>query len=283
MASHLQLGVDPTVHVIRPSGRFAAVDIAELWRHRELLFFFTWRDIIVRYKQTYLGFVWAIIQPVFLMVVFSIFFGRLAGVPSEGVPYPIFAYAALLPWTFFANALTRGSGSLVANANLLRKVYFPRLVLPVSALVSGLVDFAIASSVLLGLMIYFGVYPSLAGLAFLPVLVALVLVTALGVALWLAALNVTFRDIQQAMPFLVQVWLFATPVVYPSTIVPERWHGVLGLNPMSGIIEGFRWALLGTGEGPGLMLGVSALVSAALVLGGVFYFRRAERSFADVI
>jgi lipopolysaccharide transport system permease protein len=275
--------VDVPIESIEPRKGLGVADLRELWRYRELMLFFTWRDILVRYKQTLLGYAWAIIQPLFLMVVFSVFLGELAGVPSEGVPYPIFAYAALLPWTFFANALARSSGSLVGNSNLLRKVYFPRLVLPISGLLSGLVDFAVASSVLLGLMVYFGVYPQPEALLVVLPLIVLVVLTALSVGLWLAALNVTYRDVQQAVPFLVQVWLFATPVVYPATIVPEEWRSLLGLNPMSGIISGFRWAVLGTGDPPGAMLAVSVGITALLLASGLVYFKRAERSFADVV
>jgi lipopolysaccharide transport system permease protein len=236
----------------------------------------------VRYKQTLLGAAWAILQPLLTMVVFSIFFGKLARMPSDGVPYPLFAYVALVPWTFFANGLTLSSNSLVANQTLLRKVYFPRLVIPVSAVAAGLIDFGIAFVVLLGLAARYGV-PLTANMLWLPALVLLALVTALGVGLWFAALNVLYRDIQYVVPFLVQVWLYATPIVYPSSLVPERWRTLYAINPMVGVVEGFRWALLGTGTAPGPMILVSAMAALVILIGGLFFFRRMEKSFSDVV
>jgi lipopolysaccharide transport system permease protein len=268
--------------VIKPRRGWIAVDWRELWTHRELLYFLIWRDVKVRYKQTLLGAAWAILQPLATMVVFSIFFGKLARMPSDGVPYPLFAYVALVPWTFFANGLTLSSNSLVANQTLLRKVFFPRLVIPVSAVASGLLDFAIAFVVLLGLAAKYGVTPT-AHMVWIPLLVLLALVTALGVGLWFAALNVLYRDIQYIVPFLVQVWLYATPIVYPSSLVPERWRTLYAINPMVGVVEGFRWALLGTGTAPGPMMLVSTTAALAMLIGGLFFFRRMEKSFSDMV
>lgn len=271
------------VHVIRPERRWAAAGLPELWRYRELLLFFTWRNILVRYKQTVLGLAWAILQPVFLMVVFTVAFGHLAKMPSNGIPYPVFAYAALLPWTFFAGSMTQASGSLVGSASLLSKVYFPRLALPIAAVFSALVDFVAAFGVLIGLMVWYGRYPHLIALAVVPALLLLTLITALGAGLWLSALAVRYRDVQYVVPFFVQLLLFATPVVYPASLVGGTWHTVLGINPMAGVVEGFRWSLLGSGPGPSWMLLVSALVSLGLLVSGLAYFRRSERSFADVV
>jgi len=247
---------------------------------RELAYFLVWRDIKVRYKQTVLGAAWAIIQPVFTMLVFAVFFGHLAKMPSDGVPYPIFAYAALVPWTFFANALLQASNSLVGSANLIKKVYFPRLIVPLASVLSGIVDFALAFVVLVMMMAGYGITPSLR-LLWVPVFVFLTMLTALGVSLWLSALNVEYRDVRYVVPFLTQFWLFATPVAYPSSLLSEPWRTLYGLNPMVGVVEGFRWALLNIGSAPGPMLAVSGLASAVLVAGGAFYFRRLERSFAD--
>jgi len=257
-------------------------DLRELWEYRELLYFLIWRDIKVRYKQTALGASWAVIQPFFMMVVFSLFFGRLAGVPSDGVPYPIFAFAALVPWTFFATGLQKASNSLVASQNLIKKIYFPRVAIPVAAVVSGIVDFIIAFAVLLGMMLLFGVTITLKVFV-LPLLMILALVTALGVALWLSALNVQYRDVGLAVGFLIQLWLFATPIAYPSSLLPEPWRTLYGINPMAGVVEGFRWALLGVDTAPGPMVLVSAVVAILLLLGGAVYFRRMERTFADVV
>lgn len=270
------------VTVIRPSAGWTPLRLRELWEYRELLYFFVWRDIKVRYKQTALGAAWAVIQPFFTMVVFSIFFGRLARIPSEGLPYPVFAYTALVPWTYFATALTQASNSLVEHSRLITKVYFPRVLVPAASVFAGLLDFAIAFVVLLGILLYYGITPTAAVLT-LPLFVLLASATALGVGFWLSALNVQYRDVRYTIPFLIQFWLFATPVAYPSSLVPERWRPLYGLNPMAGVVEGFRWALLGKPDAPGPLLAVSVLTVAVLFLGGLLYFRRMERTFADVV
>jgi len=267
---------------IRPSKGWVRINFQELWEYRELLYFLIWRDIKVRYKQTVLGAAWAIIQPFFAMVVFSIFFGRLAKVPSDGLPYPIFAYCALLPWQLFSHALTESGNSLVGNQNLITKVYFPRLVIPLAACLAGVVDFAIAFLVLLGMMVHYGIVPTAATVT-LPLFLLLALATAMGVGLWLSALNVQYRDVRYTIPFLTQVWLFATPVAYPASLVPGAWRTVYGLNPMAGVVEGFRWALLGTANPPGPLLLVSVAVVIVLLISGVYYFRRMEKTFADVV
>jgi len=271
-----------TTITVRPSSGWVAVRPRELWDYRELFYFLTWRDIKVRYKQTALGAAWAVLQPFMTMVAFSLFFGSLAGISSGDTPYPVFAFAALVPWTFFATAVTLAGNSLVEQERILAKVYFPRLIVPTAAVLACLVDFGIAFVVLLGLMVVYGIVPSLAILA-LPLFVILAALTALAVAFWLSALNVLYRDVRYAIPFLVQFWLFISPVAYPSTLVPEPWDAVYGLNPMTGVIEGFRWALLGESEPPGSMLAVSVLMVAALLGGGLLYFRRMERSYADVV
>ena len=274
--------VDLPKIVIRPSRGWVPLKLKEFWEYRELLYFLIWRDIKVRYKQTALGAAWAIIQPLFTMIVFSIFFGRLAKIPSDGVPYPIFAFCALLPWQLFAHALTESGNSLVASQNLITKVYFPRLVIPVAAVLAGLVDFAIAFVVLLGMMAYYGIVPTMA-VVFLPLFLLLAVTTALAVGLWLSALNVQYRDVRYTIPFLTQFWLFITPIAYPSSLVPEGWRTLFGLNPMAGVVESFRWALLGTANAPGPMLAVSVGVVVALLVGGLYYFRRMEKTFADVV
>ena len=265
-----------------PSKGWAWPKLRELWEYRELLFFFAWRDIKVRYKQTVLGALWAIIQPIFTMVIFSLFFGRLAKVPSDGLPYPIFSYAALVPWTFFANALNQASNSLVLSANMIKKIYFPRLALPIATVLAGVIDFVLAFTVLLGMMLFYGLVPTL-NVLWLPLFVLLALVTSLGVSLWLSALNVQFRDVHYTIPFLTQALLLVTPIAYPSSLLSEPWRTVYGLNPMAGVVEGFRWALLGTDTAPGPMTIVSALVALTLLITGAFYFRRMEQSFADVL
>jgi len=270
------------VTIIRPSRGWISLHLHDLWEYRELLYFLTWRDIKVRYKQTVLGAAWAIIQPFFTMVVFSFFFGKLAKMPSDDIPYPIFSYAALVPWTFFANGLSQSSTSLVASANLIKKVYFPRLVVPISAVISGGVDFALAFVVLLGMMLFYRIVPT-AAVVWLPLLLLLALVTSLGVGLWLTAMNVQFRDVRYAVPFLIQAWMFATPIVYPSSLLDEPWRTLYGINPMAGVVEGFRWALLGTETAPGPIVIVSALVAVGLLVSGAFYFRRMEKTFADVV
>lgn len=271
----------PTVW-IKPETGLASLELREFWEYRELLYFLTWRDIKVRYKQTVLGAAWAVIQPFFMMVVFSLFFGHLAHVSSDGLPYPIFTYCALLPWQLFAHALSESSNSLVANERLITKVYFPRLVVPVSAVLGGLLDFAIAFLILLLMMAYYGIRPTWA-IVTLPGFLLLAILTALGVGLWLSALNVKYRDVRYTITFLTQFWLFATPVAYSASIVPARWRAFYGLNPMAGVVEGFRWAMLGKSEGPGALLAVSAAVVVLIFVGGLFYFRRMEAEFADVV
>lgn len=273
---------DVPVTRIRPSSGWVELRLDELWAYRELLYFLVWRDIKVRYKQTALGAAWAIIQPLLTMVVFSMFFGKLAKVPSDGVPYPIFSFAALVPWTFFATGLTLSSQSLVGSANLIKKVYFPRLAIPIATVLSGVVDFVLAFGVLLVMMAFYGVMPT-ANVVWLPLFLLLALVTSLATGLWLSALNVQYRDVRYVVPFLTQIWLFATPVAYPSSLLEEPWRTVYGLNPMVGVVEGFRWALLGTGAAPGPMLLVSSLAAVAMLVSGTYYFRRMERTFADVV
>ena len=270
------------ITLIRPASSWASIGLKEIWAYRELLYFLVWRDVKVRYKQTALGAVWAIIQPFFLMVVFSLFFGRLAGVPSDGIPYPIFTYCALLPWQLFAHALGESSNSLIANERLITKVYFPRLVVPIAAVLGGLVDFAVAFVILLVMMAYYSIVPTWAIIT-LPAFILLAIITALGVGLWLSALNVQYRDVRYTIPFLIQVWLFVTPVVYPSSIIPEAWRPLYGLNPMAGVVEGFRWALLGKTHPPGALLAVSVLAVSLIFIGGLYYFRRMEQEFADVV
>lgn len=267
--------------VIEPSRGFFKLKLGDLWEYRELLYFLVWRDIKVRYKQTALGAAWAVLQPVLTMLVFSVFFGRLAKVPSDGIPYPVFAYTALLPWQLFAYALTESSNSIVGSQNLIKKVYFPRLVVPISSVMAGLVDFTISFVVLLCLMWYYRITPT-AAIALLPLFVLFALAAALSVGLWLSALNVQYRDVRYTIPFLTQFWMFATPVAYSSSLVPERWRPLLGLNPMAGVVDGFRWALLGKTEHPGPLVLVSVAAVALLLAGGLVYFRRMETTFADV-
>jgi lipopolysaccharide transport system permease protein len=268
--------------VITPLAGWIPVNLREIWEYRELLYFLTWRDIKVRYKQTAIGAAWAIIQPFSTMVVFSVFFGHLAKVPSDGIPYPIFVYCALLPWQLFAHALTEASNSVVGSQNLISKVYFPRLLVPIAAVCGGLVDFAISFLVLLGMMAYYGLTPGVAIIT-LPLFVLLAVLTALAVGVWLSALNVRYRDVRYALGYLVQFWLFATPVAYPSSLLPEPFRALYGLNPMAGVVEGFRWALLGKAESPGMLLGVSSAVVLLVFVGGLLYFTRMEESFADLV
>jgi lipopolysaccharide transport system permease protein len=270
------------VFFIKPETGWASLGVRELWDYRELLYFLTLRDIKVRYKQTLLGAAWAVIQPFFMMVVLSLFFGRLAHVPSGGIPYPVFAYCALVPWQLFAHALTESSNSVVANERLITKVYFPRLVVPISAVLGGLVDFAIAFVMLLLMMVYYGIRPTWAVIT-LPAFILLAVGTALGVGLWLSALNVKYRDVRYTINFVIQFWLLASPVAYPSSLIPVRWRPLYGLNPMAGVVEGFRWALLGKSEGPGPLLAVSVAVVILIFVGGLYYFRRMEGQFADVV
>jgi homopolymeric O-antigen transport system permease protein len=277
------LGSGPDLPMIRiePSYGWISLRLNELWEYRELVYFLTWRDVSVRYKQTALGISWAIIQPFFTMVVFSLFFGRLAQVPSDGIPYPIFSYAALVPWTFFANGLIQASNSLVGSANLIKKVYFPRLAIPIATVLSGVIDFLLAFVVLLAMMLFYGVVPTI-NILWFPLLLLLALVASLGTGLWLSALNVQYRDVRYTVPFLIQLWMFITPVAYPSSLIPEPWRALYGLNPMVGVVEGFRWALLGTTPAPSTILIASSLVAIAILVGGAFYFRRMEKTFADV-
>ena len=268
--------------VIRPSQGWVPLNLTDIWRYRELVFFLTWRDISVRYKQTVLGAAWAIIQPFFTMIVFTVFFHNFGNIPSDGLPYPVFAYCALLPWQLFAYSLGESGNSLVANQNLITKVYFPRFIIPLSSTLSGLMDFVIAFVVLLGMMAFYGIRPTSAVWT-LPLFILLAIVTALGAGLWLSALNVEYRDVRYAIPFLTQFWLFLTPIAYPSSIVPTQWRALYGINPMVGVVEGFRWALLGSGNAPGLMVVVSVLAALALLVSGMFYFRRMERTFADKV
>jgi lipopolysaccharide transport system permease protein len=268
---------------IEPSKGWVSLRLGELWEYRELLYFLVWRDVKVRYKQTVLGAAWAIIQPLFTMVVFSVFFGKLAQMPSDGIPYPIFSYTALVPWSFFAHGLRQASNSLVSGARLIRKVYFPRLAMPIATVLSGIVDFVLAFIVLLGMMLAYGIVPTVNAL-WLPLFVLLALISSLGTALWLAAMNVQFRDVRYTVPFIVQFWMFATPIAYPSGLIEDSLLRTLyGINPMAGVVEGFRWALLGTDTAPGPMIIVSSLTALVLLVTGAFYFRRMERTFADVV
>lgn len=267
---------------IEPSKGWVSLNLRELWNYRELFYFFIWRDLKVRYRQTILGVAWAVLQPFMTMVIFSIFFGRLAQVDSDGLPYPIFSFAALVPWNFFSGALISGSNSLIGNANMLKKIYFPRMTMPISTALSGLVDFGIAFIVLVGMMVYYGYRPT-GNVVWLPLLLLLALATALGVSLWLSALNVRFRDVRYTVPFIAQAWLFATPIAYSSSLLEEPWKTIYGLNPMVGVVEGFRWALLGTETMPGPMVIVSTLAALAILVSGAYYFRRMERDFADVV
>jgi lipopolysaccharide transport system permease protein len=274
--------VTPASIIIQPTRGWAALRLGEIWEFRELLYFLTWRDVKVRYKRTALGITWVVLQPLLTMLVFTLFFGRLGRIPSEGVPYAVFTLCGLIPWQLFAYALTESSNSVVANERLISKVYFPRVLVPLSAVLAGMADFAIAFCLLLVAMIVYGVVPG-SPLAFLPVFILLAIATALGVGLWLSALNVQYRDVRYTLTFLTQFWLLATPVAYPSSIVPERWRALYGLNPMTGVVEGFRWALLGTPAPHSAMLLVSIAVSALMLVSGAFYFRRMERGFVDVI
>jgi lipopolysaccharide transport system permease protein len=267
---------------IEPSKGWVSLKLHELWEYRELLYFLIWRDVKVRYRQTTLGVTWAVIQPFFTMVVFSLFFGKLARMPSDGIPYPLFSFAALVPWTFFANGLNKGSNSVVVSANLIRKVYFPRLAVPIASVLGGLIDFVLAFTVLLGMLLWYDRVPTV-NVLWLPLFLLLAVVTSLGVALWLSALNVRFRDVHYIVPFLTQTWLFLTPIAYPSSLLPEPWRTLYGINPMAGVVEGFRWALVGTATAPGPIITVSALAALVLLVSGGLYFRRMEKTFADVV
>jgi homopolymeric O-antigen transport system permease protein len=267
---------------IEPSKGWVPLKIRDLWEYRELVYFLIWRNVKIRYKQTALGASWAIIQPFMTMLVFSLFFGRLAKVPSDNIPYPIFSFAGLVPWTFFSNSLALASNSLIGSAHLITKVYFPRLAIPIATVLSGVVDFAVAFLMLLVMMLYYGVTP-MVRMMWLPVFLLLALVTSLGVALWLSALSVEYRDVQHVMPFILQFWLFATPIAYSSSMLSEPWRTLYGLNPMVGVVEGFRWALLGANTRPGPIIIVSSLAALVVLIGGAFYFRRMERTFADMV
>lgn len=268
--------------VLRPSSGWSSLELGDIWKYRELLFFLTWRELKVRYQQTLLGAAWAIIQPLMQMIVFTFIFGGIARMSSEGIPYPIFSYTALLPWGLFAKSLTDAGRSMVMNRNMITKIYFPRLIIPISSVFSGLVDFAIAFVILLGLMVYYHITPTRA-ILLLPAFMLLAIVAALGVGLWLSAMNVQYRDVGHVLPFLTQFWMFVTPVIYPASRIPAKWQLLYSLNPMTGVVEGFRWALLGTSGAPTSMMAVSAAISVILLIGGLFYFRRMERTFADMI
>jgi lipopolysaccharide transport system permease protein len=267
---------------IEPSRGWRSLGLRELWNYQELVYFLIWRDIKVRYKQTVLGALWAIIQPLFTMLIFALFFGRLAKVPSDGIPYPIFSYTALVPWTFFAAGLTQASNSLVQSSNMLKKIYFPRMAMPIGTVISGCVDFGFAFAVLLAMMAFYGIVPTWRVL-WVPLFLLLALVTCLGASLWLSPMNVQFRDIRYAIPFLTQFWMFATPIAYPSSLLPKPWRAVYAINPMVGVVEGFRWALLSAHTAPGRMIVVSSTVALGLLVSGAFYFRRQEKTFADVV
>jgi lipopolysaccharide transport system permease protein len=278
---------EPTTIYIKPSKGLAALNLRDLWIYRELVSFMVWRDVKVRYKQTLLGMSWAVIQPIMTMLVFTFLFDKVAKLPTEGIPYPVFSFTALLPWGLFVVALNQGSRSLVAHNNMVTKIYFPRLILPTASVFAGLVDFAIAFVILIGLMIYFQVTPAYQHLWTLPFFLLLTLITALGVALWLSAINVKYRDVNHALPFLTQFWLFITPVAYSASVISEKlsekWLLIYSLNPMAGVVNGFRWALLGIGNGPDITLWISATISILIFVSGLFYFRSMEKTFADTI
>jgi lipopolysaccharide transport system permease protein len=276
--------IEPVLPVLRikSSTGWRSLNLRELWTYRELFYFLTWRDIKLRYKQTELGIAWAILQPFLTMMIFSLFFGRLAKIPSDGIPYPVFAFAALVPWMFFANGLTQASNSLVGNSNLITKVYFPRLMIPISAVFSGAFDFALSFIVLMGMIVYYRM-PITSTIFYLPFFLLLALITALGAGLWFSALNVKYRDVRFVVPFIIQIWMFATPIVYSSSLIPGRWRILYGLNPMVGVIEGFRSVLPGIQTQPNLMIAVSSVVALAMLIGGAFYFKQVEKTFADVV
>lgn len=275
---------EPTTVYIKPTTGLAALNLGDLWRYRELVYFMIWRDIKVRYKQTLLGAAWAVLQPILTMLVFTFLFGNIAKMSTDGdIPYPIFSYTALLPWGLFSTALNSASRSLTSNHNMISKTYFPRLVLPMASVLGGLLDFAIAFVVLIGLMVYYGITPGLHSLWALPLFILLSLVTALGVALWLSAINVQYRDVAYALPFISQFWMFITPIAYSSKVISEKWQLAYALNPMAGVVNGFRWALLGVGNGPDILVAVSAGIAIIILLTGLIYFRNMERTFADTI
>lgn len=267
---------------IEASKGWAPLKVGELWEYRELIYFLSWGNVKIRYKQTILGAAWAIIQPFMTMLVFSLFFGKLAKVPSDNVPYPLFSFAALVPWTFFSNSLRLASNSLIGSAHLITKVYFPRLAIPISTVLAGVVDFAIAFLMLVLMMLYYGLTPG-NRMLWLPFFFLLALITSLGTSLWLSALSVEYRDVQHVMPFVLQFWLFATPIAYSSSMLSEPWRTLYGLNPMVGVVEGFRWALLGTQTGLGPIILLSLIAAVITLISGAFYFRRMERTFADMV
>jgi lipopolysaccharide transport system permease protein len=281
MTTGLRVLAQPTLR-IEPPRDWLHFDLGELWAARELLYFFVWRDIKVRYKQTAIGAAWAVLQPLMTMLVFSLFFGKLAKIPSQGLPYPVFYLSALLPWMYFSSALQNATNVVVEQQRVITKVYFPRLVLPLSAVVSGLLDFAIAFVAFLCMMVYYRIIPGPAILLF-PCFLLLAVLTAFGAGLWLSALNAIYRDVRYVVPFLVQFWMFASPVAYPSSLVPQRWRWLYGLNPMAGMIEGFRWSLTGRGQPPNLLLAVSTGMVLLLLAGGAAYFQKMEGTIADVV
>jgi lipopolysaccharide transport system permease protein len=274
---------EPTTVYIKPANGLAALNLRDLWIYRELIYFMIWRDLKVRYKQTLLGAFWAVLQPVLTVLVFNFLFSSVAKMPSDGLPYPIFSYTALLPWGLFATALNSASRSLTSNSNMIGKVYFPRLILPMASVLGGLVDFAIAFVILIGLMIYYHVTPGWNALWALPVFTLLSIITALGVALWLSAINVQYRDVGYALPFLSQFWMFITPIAYSSKVISEKWQIVYALNPMAGVVNGFRWALLGSGNPPDMLVLISTVIALIILITGLIYFRNMERTFADTI
>jgi len=278
----VQGGGSPIVR-IEARRAWLALDLGELWAYRDLIYFFVWRDIKVRYKQTVIGAAWAILQPVLTMIVFSLFFGKLAKIPSQGLPYPIFYYTALLPWNYFAAAMQGSTNIVVDNQRVITKIYFPRVVLPISSILSGLLDFAISFVVLLVLMAGYRMVPTARAIVWLPLFLLLAVMTALGVGLWLSALNALYRDVRYVVPFLVQFWMFASPVAYPSSLVPAKWRWLYGLNPMAGVIDGFRWAMTGRGEPPSILLAASSLAVVLLVFSGLVYYHAVEGLIADVV
>jgi lipopolysaccharide transport system permease protein len=271
---------------LRPAKGLATLNLKDLWDYRELIYFLTWRDLKVRYKQTVLGFSWVILQPVINMVVFTVLFGQLLKVPTDGIPYPIFSFAALLPWLYFAGSLTRSSTTLVGSANLISKVFFPRMAIPIAGVLSGIVDFVVSLIVLVGMMLFYKIIPTW-NLLMLPIFLFLAMLTALGFGFWLSALNARFRDINHLVPFIIEIWKYATPVIYGATLIPERFRFLLGLNPMTGVVEGFRWAILGSkyveNFDPGPLFIVSITITLVILISGVIFFRNTERTFADII
>ncbi len=286
--THAHSPIEPPAHPkppvlrITPPGRWWAIPFAELWENRELIYFFVWREIKIRYKQTAIGAAWAVLQPFLTMLLFTLVFGRFAHIPSEGIPYAIFYYSALLPWMYFSNSLQNATNAIVQNQSMITKVYFPRLALPLAAVLSGLVDFGIGFLMFVAMMIYYGVRPGIP-LLFFPLFLLLAVLTATGMGLWLGAMNALYRDVRYVVPFLVQFWLFASPVAYPASLVPAKWRWVYLLNPMAGVIEGFRWSLSGHGPAPGRLILVSVLIVVAVLVSGLFYFQKMEATIADVV